>query len=151
MNVLVDTNILTRSAEPGHPLHHVCRQAIATLRLQGRTLCLVPQNFYEFWVVCTRPTTVNGLGKSAAEAAAEIAAFKTLFLFLPDTPALCTEWERLATAAGVLGKNAHDARFVAAMRVHGATHLLTLNDADFRRYSGITVLTPAGVLAATTP
>ena len=47
----------------------------------------------------------------------------------------------------VIGKNAHDARLVAAMRVHGVTHLLTFNDQDFARYTGITVLTPAAVFA----
>jgi hypothetical protein len=41
-----------------------------------------------------------------------------------------------------LGKNAHDARLVAAMRVHGLTHLLTFNAQDFRRYPGINVVTP---------
>jgi hypothetical protein len=45
-----------------------------------------------------------------------------------------------------LGKNAHDARFVAAMMAHGLTHLLTFNPQDFRRYSGITVVTPAEIL-----
>lgn len=47
----------------------------------------------------------------------------------------------------VVGKTAHDARLVAAMHAHGLTHLLTFNEPDFRRYAGIIVLTPAGVLA----
>jgi hypothetical protein len=38
--------------------------------------------------------------------------------------------------------NAHDARLVAAMIVHGVTHLLTFNGADFARYSGIRITDP---------
>jgi predicted nucleic acid-binding protein len=51
----------------------------------------------------------------------------------------------------VLGKNAHDARLVAAMNVHGVTHLLTFNAADFRRFTTIQVMTPAAVLSTPTP
>jgi predicted nucleic acid-binding protein len=111
----------------------------------------VPQSLYEFWVVCTRPTAANGLGKSVAEATADLAKLKGLFPLLHDTPALYPAWEQLVTATAVVGKKAHDARLVAAMRVHGLTHLLTFNDQDFRRFGGITVLTPAAVLAAATP
>ena len=68
MNVLLDTNILTRLAEPGHAMHQPARDAAKALQSQGHTLCIVPQNLYEFWVVCTRPIASNGLGKSAAEA-----------------------------------------------------------------------------------
>ena len=45
----------------------------------------------------------------------------------------------------VLGRNAHDPRLVAAMVVHGLTHLLTFNAGDFARYPGLTVLDPATV------
>jgi hypothetical protein len=37
---------------------------------------------------------------------------------------------------------------VAAMRVHGIANLLTLNAKDFRRYGGITSLSPDDVLAS---
>jgi predicted nucleic acid-binding protein len=111
----------------------------------------VPQNLYEFWVVCTRPLANNGLGKTAVEAAAELANAKTLFTLLDDTPAILPAWEQLVTTHAVLGKNAHDARLVAAMLVHGVTHLLTFNDADFRRFTAITVLTPSAVLTPAPP
>ena len=41
------------------------------------------------------------------------------------------------------GKQAHDTRLVAAMRVHGLTHLLTFNARNFNRYEEITVVDPA--------
>jgi predicted nucleic acid-binding protein len=151
VNVLVDTNILNRLAEPGHRLYRDAFDAIAALRAQGHTICIVPQNVYEFWVVCTRPTSANGLGKSAAESVAELATFRRTMTLLEDTPAILPQWERLVTTHAVLGKNAHDARLVAAMLVHGVTHLLTFDDQDFRRFTAVTVLRPAAVLATPPP
>src|SRR5262249_1552350 len=121
-------------------------------RLQGEQFCLVPQNLYEFWVVGTRPVAQNGLGLTAAEAQAELARLKSLFPVLDDTAAILPEWERVVVTHQVIGKNAHDARLVGAMNVHGIRQLLTFNPADFRRYPGITVLSPHDVLSSpTTP
>jgi hypothetical protein len=92
MNVLVDTSVLARMAEPGHIQHSPALDSTDRLGKQGHSLFVVPQVFYEFWVVCTRPTSVNGLGKSAAAAAADLATFKTLFGLLDDTPAILPEW-----------------------------------------------------------
>jgi myo-inositol-1(or 4)-monophosphatase len=75
---------------------------------------------------------VNGLGRSPAETLADLARFQTLFHRLDDTPAIYPVWEALVASAAVVGKRAHDARLVAAMMVHGLTHLLTFNDQDFR-------------------
>src|ERR1017187_8653472 len=147
MNYLVDTNILTRLAEPGHVMHRPALDAVQLLVRQGHKLHIVPQNLYEFWVVCTRPTDVNGLGKTAAEAIAELSNLKALFWWLDETSAVYGVWEHLVASTPVVGKNAHDARFVAIMMIHGLTHLLTLNAQDFRRYPGITVMAPADVLA----
>src|SRR5262245_53700487 len=146
MSVVLDTNILTRAAQPGHPMHNDALDALDALRQQGEELCIVPQNLYEFWVVATRPLTANGLGMSPMQAEAELSSIKQLFRFLNDTPAVYTEWEKLVLQHAVSGKNAHDARVVAAMMVHGITRLLTFNGEDFKRFSDITVLTPAGVL-----
>lgn len=146
MSFLVDTNILSRLAEPGHPMHQPALDAMNRLAFEGHKLHIVPQNLYEFWVVCTRPTAVNGLGKTAAEAATELASLKALFLLLDETPAIYGVWERLVTATPIVGKNAHDARLVAAMILHGLTHLLTFNARDFRQYPEMTAVTPFDVL-----
>ena len=64
MRVLLDSNILLRLASASHPMHTEARDAVAALQRSGDTLQTVPQNFYEFWVVATRPVTANGLGMS---------------------------------------------------------------------------------------
>ena len=146
MSVALDTNILTRAAQPAHPSHNQTLDALALLKKQGEVLCIVPQNLYEFWVVATRPVAANGLAMSIAQAQAELSSIKNLFNLLNDTHAVYTEWERLVLGYSVAGKNAHDARIVAAMMVHGITQLLTFNADDFKRFSEIVVLTPTGVL-----
>src|SRR5262249_44588037 len=138
MNVLLDTNVLGRMTEPGHAQHQLAVDAVAALVGRGDSPCLVPQVLYEFWVVATRPVAANGLGMTPSQAAAEIARLERLFTVLPDSPAIYAEWKRLVATHSVAGKNAHDARLVAAMTVHGLTQLITFNTADFARFPGIT-------------
>jgi predicted nucleic acid-binding protein len=82
---------------------------------------------------------------SAAQAQAEIARIKSLFRWLPDSPAIYSEWEKLVTQHAVLGKNAHDARLAAVMRVSGIGALLTANKDDFKRFQNIAVMEPKEV------
>lgn len=151
MNVLLDTNILSRMAQPGHVQHQAALDAAAALRLRGDVLCLVPQVLYEFWAVATRPAVVNGLGLAVSVVASELTRLKSIFPLLPDIPSVYIEWERLVTSHQVVGKNAYDARLVAAMAVHGITHLLTFNTQDFARYAGVAALDPVLVAAPPTP
>jgi predicted nucleic acid-binding protein len=142
MPFLVDTNILLRSIDPSHPMNAIAVQALATLRGQGEQFCIVPQNLIEFWSVYTRPLERNGLGRTSEEAKVELAQLKTFFPLLLDVPAIYPEWERLVSAYAVRSVNVHDARLVAAMLVHGLTHILTFNTRDFVRYSEITAVDP---------
>ena len=74
-----------------------------------------------------------------------MADLKKLFVVLADTDAILAEWERLVVRYRVIGKQAHDARLVAAMLVHQVTHLLTFNSDDFKRFTEITVVNPQNV------
>ena len=67
---------------------------------------------------------------------------------LPEAVGTYVEWKKLVLAHGVMGVQVHDARLVAAMNVHGVRRLLSLNKADFARYSGLIVQTPDEVNAA---
>ncbi len=75
---------------------------------------------------------------------------ESTFELIPDNERVHAEWRRLVVAHSVAGVQVHDARLVAAMLVHGVPHLLTLNDRDFARYSGISVVHPRNV-ASTVP
>jgi predicted nucleic acid-binding protein len=112
---------------------------LKALRAGNETLHITQQNIVEFWVVATRPIDANGLGFTTRQAAEEVGALKRLFLLLPELP-LQDAWERLVVEYRVSGKNAHDARLVAAMVVHGIESILTFNTQDFLRYGEIRVL-----------
>ena len=146
MSYLVDTNVLLRSVQNSHPMQSEAVRAINLLLRNPETVSVVPQTLIEFWAVATRPQINNGLELSVVETAQQIAYFKSLFTLLPDTGGIFEEWERLVAQHQVLGKQAHDARLVAAMRVHNLTHLLTFNAADFKRFSFITAVSPQAIL-----
>jgi predicted nucleic acid-binding protein len=143
---LLDSNVLIRLPHRPDPLHPVVRQALHTLWARGDELCYTSQILGEFWSVCSRPTTARGgLGLSLAETDRRAPLIERFYLFLPDTVAVHDEWRRLIVAHGVAGVQTHDARIVGAMNVHGVSHLLTLNVADFARYPGITAQHPQDV------
>lgn len=146
MRVLVDTNILARHCQPDHELHPLTVKALESLTTAGNELRLVPQVLYELWAVATRPTKENGLGLSAEEIYLRILGFKRFFPLLRDERRVYESWETIVLSYSVQGKPSHDARLVAAMHRHGLTHILTFNGADFKRYPGIDVLDPAGVV-----
>jgi predicted nucleic acid-binding protein len=114
-------------------------------------LCIVPQVLYELWSVCTRPAGENGLGLTTTQAGDEQSKVLSVFNLFPDDPSMLPEWQRLVVRHDVKGRNAHDARLVAAMNVHGVGHILTFNAADFARYPGITVLDPYSFLPSANP
>lgn len=145
MTFLVDTNVLLRSVEPGHPMYPDAVTATNTLLECSEKLHITPQNLIEFWNVYTSPLERNGLGRTPMEAAAEVNRLKMLFVLLPDSPAIYPEWERLVIAHAVRGVNVHDAKLAAAMLTQGLTHILTFNTSDFAHYPGITAVHPSAI------
>lgn len=142
MKVLFDTNVLTRASQVFHAQHESAMRSVSAVSDQGDTPCLLPQNLYEFWVVCTRPSGENGLGMDVDFAAKRLDELKDAFEVLDETPAFRPTWEALVREHQAKGKSAHDARLVAGMKVHGLSSMVTFNKQDFMRYEGIRVLTP---------
>jgi len=145
MKVLLDTNILLRLAHPFSSHGPIAAAAVAALLNRGYSLHLVPQNFYEFLVVVTRPLQNNGLGMTAIEAKSRIDSLKSAIPVLYDNEHVTHAWEKFVVDHDAKGKTAHDARLVASMIAHGLYGLLTFNVSDFTRYSQITVIDPAGL------
>ena len=145
MSYLVDTNVLLRSVQTSHAMHSEAVQATALL-VRNEAVSIVPQNLIEFWAVATRPESNNGLGLTVDETVQRLASIKSTFNLLPETAEIIQEWEELVVRHQVLGKQVYDARLVAAMKVHGLTHLLTFNVDDFKRFTGITAVTPQAII-----
>ena len=110
MNVLIDTNVLLRIENgPRDPNYQLAFDALEYARGQGHVPCLVPQIIYEFWVVATRPTNVNGYGLTAADAMKSVATFDTPYFHLfRDERAIFEQWMQLVHRYQVVGKPTHD-------------------------------------------
>lgn len=144
---LVDTNVLLRVASRSGAEHPTVDRALACLAEQGTILYYTLQNMAEFWNVMTRPKARNGFEFSMVEAEREIRAIESGMTLLPDNAVVYARWRKIIVQYGVSGVQVHDARLAAAMYVHGVTHILTLNVADFSRFIGLTALHPENVMA----
>jgi len=145
---LIDSNILLRIARRGDPDHVIVDAALGKLLGDGAVLYYTLQNIAEFWNVATRPADRNGFGLTPADADREVRVIEKGMVLLPDREAVYHEWRQLVVAQAVSGVQVHDARLVAAMRVYGVTHILTLNPGDFARYSDIVAVHPSSLAHA---
>ena len=151
MRILLDTNVLLRLADQEHVQHPIVRSAIESLDDRDCEMVIVPQVLYECWVVATRPTDVNGLGVNSSQVDQMVAEWLELFTLLRDERRVFQFWRDLVFRYSVIGKNAHDARLVAAMLRHGVADILTFNATDFSRFSLVRVWTPADIVAGKLP
>ena len=143
---LADTNILLRFLLRNDPAYPAIRLAVRILKTRREQLVTTPQNIAEFWNVCTRPTTARGgLGLSIEATERRVRLLERHFRVLPDSPTIYQEWKALVLAHKVMGVQVHDARLVAAMKVHGVTRILTNNVTDFSRYPSINAFAPTDI------
>jgi predicted nucleic acid-binding protein len=124
----------------GPSASYVAQAAVKRILDGDETVYIAVQNLVEFWAVATRPLGQNGPGLSVEQATADLRLLEETYDLLPDVP-LHSTWEYLVRTYRVSGKNAHDARLVAAMVVHGVGSILTF-DSEFARYPFLTVLEP---------
>jgi predicted nucleic acid-binding protein len=143
--ILVDSNVLIFSIQRGHPWHEESIKALEFFLTTDEPVYVFLQNIAEFWNVCARPANKNGLGLSSEETERRLAGLDPILTLLPDTAAVYPEWRKLVVRHEVKGIQVHDARLAAGMKVHGIDRILTYNPADFKRYSGISVVHPAEV------
>jgi len=148
---LIDTNILVRIVSPRDPLKPAALGAVDTLRRRNESLCVAPQNLLEFWAVATRPREANGLGLAPEATAQEVDRFVENFPLVAEPLAVYTRCRQLAGAHAVRGRQVYDARIAAVMIENGVDHILTFNVDDFRRYPGITAVSPRSLAAAPAP
>ena len=147
MPTLIDTNILLRTVQTTHSMHAVALSALHHFMLQGEPLFITVQNVAEFWNAATRPEKYNGLGLTISEARTSLARLENLFQLLTENQETYTVWKTLLFQRGISGVQAHDARLVAVMKVHGIGRILTFNTADFSRFPEIEALHPNNLVA----
>ncbi|MDA1315950.1 MAG: PIN domain-containing protein [Acidobacteria bacterium] len=145
MNYLIDTSVLVRALHTIDPASAVARQSLSALFRRQDSLYILPQIVAEFWVVATRPETDNGLGHTPAQTARWLTRFRASFNLQYETAAVYQQWRKLLGDYQVKGKQAHDARLVAAAQAHRFDAILTFNGKHFQRYPDVTVVHPADI------
>ena len=143
--LFVDTNILLTATDESRPLHWDAMQILDGSFGQRLRLAASGQVLREYLVVATRPTEVNGLGLSVADAVANIDQFARHLDLCDETVAVSTRLRQLALDHDLQGKRLHDANIVATMSVHGIPTLLTQNGSDFAPFRDIAVVTIADI------
>ena len=139
---LVDSNVLLRWVKPDDHDYPLIVSAIDFILQRGAVLCYTSQNLAEFWNTCTRPLNRNGYGLTPVDADRRAKLFEDTLRLLPDSLAVHQEWRELLVAHNISGVQVHDARLVAAMRVHGVKRILTFNEKDFARYEDVEAIHP---------
>ena len=145
MSYLLDSNIVLRLIQPTDALYLTISQAVDNLQKNDEQIVLIPQILVEFWVVATRPVSVNGLGMTTDQAQQELINLQSIFTVLPENERIFDEWKTLVAKYKVSGKPAHDARIAAAMIAHKIENILTLNPNDFKRFFEINAVRPQDV------
>ena len=145
LEYLIDTNILLRLSQQSDPHHAVIQTALGALDEQDAELYFSLQNIAEFWNVCTRPVERNGYGLSIDETKVRVEFIERTMTLLPDNDQVYWFWRQFVETHNVRGVQVHDARLAALMEVYGVTHILTLNQPDFARYTKLQVIHPSEV------
>ncbi len=144
MAVLLDTGILLRGLVPQDAAAAEIRRAAKLLYRRGERLVTTMQNVAEFWNVATRPQSARGgYGCLASFLEPRLRFIERYCEILTESPQAYDVWRDLVSQHSLMGVSVHDARLVAVMLANGVSQILTLNGADFRRYAGITPVTPA--------
>jgi len=151
MRTLLDTNVLLRGSQPSSADGDLALAAVDSLIKAGRSLFISSQTIYEFLGVATKPVKENGLGLKQIDADHDLSRLVAGFQILYDSEAVASELRRLVVLHQVTGKKVHDARLVAVMNVHAIEEILTFNDADFKRFTSVRVITPPVAVAGLSP
>lgn len=144
---LLDTNILLRLIEKTSSQHSMVLRALTQIATKNDSSLIVMQSITELWAVATRPIVANGLGYTTARVRTEVDGLLQRFDLLPENELIFEVWLELVTVNNVQGKPTHDARLVAAMMTHGIENILTINTADFKRFTQVKPVHPLEVNA----
>ncbi|MBX9791462.1 MAG: type II toxin-antitoxin system VapC family toxin [Pirellulales bacterium] len=142
MACLIDTGVLLRAFDATCPEYRSIRQALRALWARQERLIVAVQNLAEFWNVSTRPVDKNGYGLSVERVSRRLIRIEQVCDVVTEDDDSFAAWKRLIVTYSVSGVAVHDARLVAVMLAHGISTIVTLNAQDFRRYNGITAITP---------
>jgi predicted nucleic acid-binding protein len=131
---MLDTNVLLAATDEGRAEHKHALEVANDWPRQGTVLYVSGQILREYLAVATRPTQMNGLGMTQADAVANARAFRARARFLSEDDKVSDRLLNLLDEIACGGKQTHDANVVATMLVHGLEEIVTMNTGDFTRF-----------------
>jgi predicted nucleic acid-binding protein len=148
MDILADTNILSRRINRYAAQHKEARTALRILEEHGHRVCIVLYRTAEYHRVLERRVAANRperLGLLPGHVERIVARIEDTLHMLPERPEINTEWKKVVTQYAVSGLKVYDARLVASALVYGIESMPTFNGDDFRRYPAINLIHPRDV------
>ena len=142
MACLIETGVLLRAFDVSSPECRPIRQTLRRLWTRQERLVVAVQNIAEFWNVLTRPVGSNGYGLSSQFAARRLMLIERGCDVVTENADSYRVWKELLTTHSITGVAVHEARLVSVMLAHGVPSIFTLNERDFRRYTGLSVIRP---------
>ncbi len=149
--VFVDTNVLINANIEKAPEHEAALSSLRALYHGGSTLWISRQIIREYIVNMTRkqgylrPIPITRVIK-------RIRYFQANFRVAEDTAQVTENLLALIQVVPVGGKQIHDANIVATMQANNINYILTLNGADFNRFSpSISVWSPQDIITRYIP
>lgn len=130
-----------RFTKPDDPLYARIRRTILGDYAYDE-LFICPQVVFEARVVLTRPLADNGFGYSAQRFEETMANVLQAATLRRDPDDLVDMWLRICDRQRIVGKQCHDARFIAWMEAYGVDAILTSNPKHFAGFPGVQVLVP---------
>ncbi len=140
--IFVDTNILLRATVVQFPDYARVKPFVERYITQGDELWISGQIIREYFNQVTRPQSFMQ-PMDAAQIGLQYQKIRTVFQVAYETQVVIEQFVALLQTHPTGGKQVHDANIAATMHVYGIHTLLTLNAADFRRFSSeITLVSP---------
>jgi predicted nucleic acid-binding protein len=141
-SAFVDTNVLLRAQYSSFAQHVACRTLIEHQWQNDVELWISRQVIREYLVQVTHPRTFQ-VPPAMSQIEMRIQDMLTLFRVADERDVVTSHLLHLMKEYSISGKQMHDANVVATMLAYDIDTLLTLNEADFKRYSDkIDVVTP---------
>ena len=135
--VFVDSNVLLRFTFSTLDHHPECKDHLRRLISERAELAISGQVIRECCVQASHPNTFKGtetMPLSGERLARWVASFHARFRVFEENTAVHSEFQNLLLNYPIGGRQMHDANIVATMLAHDVNTLITLNEADFRRY-----------------
>lgn len=139
--VFLDTNVLVYANIASSPLHQRSLEAIQSYVSAGVALWISRQVLREYLATVTRPQVFSD-PVTARTAVTRVRYFQSHFRIAEDGPEVTERLLALVEQIPIGGKQIHDTNIVATMQVHGLSHLLTHNTADFARFAHLITVVP---------